>query len=514
MIDLLNKLTATIRIIPVLLLCLCTLLPTPLFAAIIADHTTTDLGAIPENWINLAKNNLRLSYGHTSHGSQPVQGMRVLAANPQYGNLYDLNLNGAIEDGVLSLDDYTPEGDLGSNGDTSWAAATRTYLDNDTGTGPSRNVVVWSWCSGVSYNSEEGIDTYLNTMNQLEQEYPDVTFVYMTGHLDGTGESGRLHRLNNRIRSFCQANNKVLFDFADIESFDPDGNYFLDRGADDTCNYDGGGNWATEWCGANSGSELCAEVSYCAHSEPLNCNLKARAFWWMLAKIAGWSEDITAPILSQGKPSGQLPAGSDEVTLSLSSDETANCRYSTEAGIDYSTMTNTFSSTDSTTHQHKVSNLEDGQDYDFFVRCQDSSGNSNRDDFVISFAIGSDIDDTAPVLSQGKPSGLLPAGTGEVALSLLSDETANCRYSTEAGVDYSTMIKTFSSTDSTTHRHKVSNLEDGHGYDFFIRCQDSSGNSNQDDYGISFNIAEPGVKIPGVVLPPFMLLLETRQDPL
>jgi len=74
----------------------------------------------------------------------------------------------------------------------------------------------------------------------------------MTGHLDGTGEDGNLHQRNNQIRNYCLANNKVLFDFADTESYDPDGNYFLDRGANDGCYYSGG-NWADKWCGANQG---------------------------------------------------------------------------------------------------------------------------------------------------------------------------------------------------------------------------------------------------------------------
>lgn len=74
-------------------------------------------------------------------------------------------------------------------------------------------------------------------MNRLEEDYPHVTFFYMTGHLDGTRESGNLNLRNNQIREFCRENNKILFDFADIESFDPDGKYFLDKGANDGCYY-------------------------------------------------------------------------------------------------------------------------------------------------------------------------------------------------------------------------------------------------------------------------------------
>jgi len=151
-------------------------------------------------------------------------------------------------------------------------------------------VVVWSWCGGVSDNTVTGIQAYLNAMANLESEFPNVTFIYMTGHLDGTGSSGNLNQRNNQIRQYCQANNKVLFDFADIESYDPDGTSYLGQDADDGCYYYGdmSGNWAQEWCAAHSEDSLCSTCD-CAHSQSLNCNLKARAFWWMLARVAGWN---------------------------------------------------------------------------------------------------------------------------------------------------------------------------------------------------------------------------------
>ena len=37
--------------------------------AIIVDHTCTDLSKIPDYWIEEARELLRVSYGHTSHGS-------------------------------------------------------------------------------------------------------------------------------------------------------------------------------------------------------------------------------------------------------------------------------------------------------------------------------------------------------------------------------------------------------------------------------------------------------------
>jgi hypothetical protein len=143
----------------------------------------------------------------------------------------------------------------------------------------------------VSNATREDIQSYLDLMDALEKEYPEVIFIYMTGHLDGTGIYGNLNVRNNQIREYCRKNNKILYDFADIESYDPDGRYFLSLNANDRCDYSLNGlnrNWAAEWCESNPGE--CSPYS-CAHSMSLNCDMKAKAFWWLMARIAGWNPD-------------------------------------------------------------------------------------------------------------------------------------------------------------------------------------------------------------------------------
>ena len=39
---------------------------------LIIDHTCIDLNKIPSQWIEKAKNDFRLHYGHTSHGKQII----------------------------------------------------------------------------------------------------------------------------------------------------------------------------------------------------------------------------------------------------------------------------------------------------------------------------------------------------------------------------------------------------------------------------------------------------------
>ena len=251
---------------------------------IVVDHSCTKLDKIPDEWIAKAKQTLHIAYGHTSHGSQLVTGMKGLVRFK--GAKYTFNTGGS--GGALDLRDIPFEGakDLGNPNFTAWAGATRAYLAAH----PEVNVIMWSWCGEVSGATVENIETYLNLMSGLEKDFLKVRFVYMTGHLDGSGLTGNLHKRNEQIREYCHTNHKVLYDFNDIESWNPDGVWFGDKVPTDNCDYTNGsvkGNWAIEWQNTHKKGVDWYECS-AAHSQPLNGNCKAYAAWWLFARLAGW----------------------------------------------------------------------------------------------------------------------------------------------------------------------------------------------------------------------------------
>ncbi len=257
-------------------------------AALVADHRAVrEFDAIPDLWIQAAKA-LTYHYAHTSHGSQIVAGLTALANwNEKYAFAVREDGGSAglppeeTPPALRMYDGNPPETYI--EPDDYWdgtSALDRTRAVVDTGL---FDYSMWAWCGQLSYYGSSQVDAYLAALNTLDGEYSDTEFIYMTGHTDGGGAT--LTSNNQRIRDYSAANNKALFDFADIESWDLNGVYHAD--ASDAC------SWCYDWCTDHPDSTDCvirpSDDSECAHSHGLNCVIKAKAFWWMAARLAGWS---------------------------------------------------------------------------------------------------------------------------------------------------------------------------------------------------------------------------------
>jgi hypothetical protein len=245
---------------------------------IVIDHNCADNSEIPAYWINQVKAIIKLHYAHTSHGGQLTKGIERLADSSLL--VYDSRLTYSLQkntlpdssdlcilDGQLRETYITPELYWKDGGDFYTEETLNAYLP--------LNVSMWSWCRQMNYYTEEEVESYLNTISRLEEEFPEVVFVYMTGNAQTTGDAGYNRYLRNeQIREYCRENDKILFDFADLDAW-----Y---NGEQSTYSY--------------NGMEIPIEHPMyngdeCRHTTFASCENKGRALWWLLAKIGGWGNE-------------------------------------------------------------------------------------------------------------------------------------------------------------------------------------------------------------------------------
>jgi len=289
--------------------------------AFIADHTTAleeALRGIPEQYITYARENFHIAYQHTSHGTHVSRGVFGL---PDYKDgddkLFGVSLN-KQETGKLTFYDYAvqsyaADGETATDlsfDETGFIQATRNFLD-DPGNAHV-NVVMWSWCDIAGHNVSEN---YLPGMTDLISEYGEggakigtsagqrknpVHFIFMTGHANENNNigDGKPASQAELINNYCRENEQFCLDYYSIDSHDMEENYWEDVN-DDGYSTSYGGNFYKDWQNNHIAGEGYwknreipgGNVTYGAHnSQHITANRKAIAFWWILARMAGWND--------------------------------------------------------------------------------------------------------------------------------------------------------------------------------------------------------------------------------
>ncbi len=109
--------------------------------------------------------------------------------------------------------------------------------------------------------------------------------------------------------------------------------------------------------------------------------------WDAGADQVGQAASEDPPFRFAGEPSGVIPGGGWQVAIGLETNEAATCRWRREPETTYGSMTDTFAVTGGRQHSANFVDPAHGEEHHFYVRCVDTLGHANLDDFEITFTL-------------------------------------------------------------------------------------------------------------------------------
>jgi Bacterial Ig domain/GDSL-like Lipase/Acylhydrolase family len=317
-----------------------------------------------------------------------------------------------------------------------------------------------------------------------------------------TTATGGPHVLSARARDAAGNNTFSANVSVNVDNQAPTGSIVIDGGATATnstaatltLSASDTQNAVTQMRFSNTGSSFSTAEAFAvtkawtlatgAGTKTVYVQFKDAAGNWSVSFMGTIVLDTTAPTIS-GVSSSNITNNSANINWTTSEGATSQVEYGLTTS--YGTLT-AVNATLVTAHTLPLSGLAPSTSYKYRVRSKDAAGNetvgSNN-----SFTTLAGADTVPPVLSNGGPTGTKLFGTTQATLTVITNESATCRFEVTPGVAYASMANVFATTGGTTHSSPISGLLNGFSYRYYLRCADAFGNANGSDYLVSFSVA-------------------------
>lgn len=244
-------------------------------------------------------------------------------------------------------------------------------------------------------------------------------------------------------------------------------------------------------------------------------------------------------IIPEGGSEGDCVEAYTPLTFGVSLDEPATCKVDVERKDNYEDMSYYLgaSSTMKYNHTHIMTLpsieaegtvIEEGTNMSLFVRCEDANGNSNEAEYLFNFCVEQGEDFTPPYIVETSISDNSPVqyNISSTTFTAYINEPVNCRWDF-TDKRYDLMNASFSCSKYFEARNAqtvypctttLTGIKDRAENDYYIRCNDTSGNENKESTKLTLvgtqplyiDFAEPNDTTVKEATPPVPVTLEVE----